>query len=83
MALSHYVTYATGTTGVQPSIALDPSISPFNATIGVFLLTSGTFTLQYSLDPRLDVFDANSRWFNDSMLTPECNGERHQQLRIP
>ena len=69
MSLSHYVSYAASATGVQPSINLDPSISPFTATVVVFLLSTGTFTLQYSVDP-IDVSDANSRWFNDALLAP-------------
>ncbi len=67
MALSHYVTIAGGTTGAQPSVAMDPSISPFNASVAVYLVSTGSYAIQYSLDA-LDVSDANSRWFDDANL---------------
>lgn len=67
MPLSHYVTYPSGTTGAQTSINMDPSIAPFNASVAVWLVSTGTYAIQYSLD-NYDVSDANSRWFDDANL---------------
>lgn len=65
MALSHYVTYASGVTGTQPSVNLDPSISPFNCTVAVVIVGgSASYGIQFSHDAN-DVSDANSRWFAD------------------
>ena len=67
MALSRYVTYAAGVTGTQASINMDPAISPFNASVAVYLVSTGTYGVQYSLDPNT-TSDANSRWFDDANL---------------
>lgn len=65
MALEHYVTYTT--TGTKASVNMDPAISPFNASVAVFLGSTGTYGVQYSLDP-VTTSDANSRWFDDANL---------------
>lgn len=68
MALSRYVTYATGTTGTQPSFQFDPSICPFQAAVAVYVVGgTASFGLQLSFDP-IDVSDAASRWFNDQLI---------------
>ena len=66
MALSHSVTYTD--TGTKASVNMDPSISPFNATVAVTLGSTGTYKLQYSLsDP--DTADSSALWF-DSVNIP-------------
>lgn len=65
MAYSHYVSYTT--TGTKASVNMDPSIVPFNASIGVTLSSTGTYGIQYSLDSN-DTPDASSSWFNDTNL---------------
>lgn len=63
-----YQTVAYTTTGTKTSVALDKSIVPFNASIGVTVGTTGTYTLQYSFDP-LTTADASALWF-DSINLP-------------
>ncbi len=65
MALSHEVSYTT--TGTKPSLNMDPSIAPFNASLAVSLGSTGTYSVQYSLSAP-DVSDANALWFTDSNL---------------
>ena len=65
MAYSHYVSYTT--TGVKSSLNMDPSICPFNASLAVFVGTTATYKIQYSLDP-IETADASSRWFDDANL---------------
>ena len=66
MAYSHSVAYTT--TGSQPSVNMDPSIVPFNASVAVTVGTSGTYSIQYALDDYAMVTDANALWFTDSNL---------------
>lgn len=66
MALSHEVSYTT--TGTKPSINMDPSIAPFNASLAVTLGSTGTYSVQYSLSDFSTVTDANALWFTDSNL---------------
>lgn len=63
-----YVTEAYTTTGTKDSLNLDPSIAPFNASVAVTVGTTGTFGLQYSLDP-MTVADADALWI-DSVNIP-------------
>jgi hypothetical protein len=56
------------TTGTKDSLNLDPSIAPFNATVAVTVGTTGTYKLQYSLDP-MTVADSAALWF-DSVNIP-------------
>lgn len=82
MALSHYVTYATGVTGAQASQNLDPSISPFTVTAAVFLVSTGTYGLEYTLDP-IDVADASCRWFPASQLPTGTTAAGTQAFTAP
>ena len=66
MSLSHYVAYTD--TGTKASVNMDPSISPFNATVGVTLSSTGNYKLQYSLDAP-DTPDSSALWF-DSVNIP-------------
>lgn len=66
MALAQTVSYTT--TGTKASLNMDPSITPFNATAAVTVGTSGTYKLQYSLDP-MTTADADALWF-DSVNAP-------------
>lgn len=68
MAYSQYNTYTAF--GVKSSVNLDPSVSPFNATVGL-AITSGTasYGIQYSLASP-NTSDANATWFNDANLAP-------------
>lgn len=66
MALSHYVTYASGTTGTQTSLNMDPSITPWNGTVQVYVVGgSASYSVQWSLDDYATVSDANARWVTD------------------
>lgn len=65
MALEHYVSYTT--TGTKQSVNMDPAISPFNASAAVYVGTTATYGIQYSLDP-FTVTDANARWFDDANI---------------
>lgn len=67
MALYATETYTTAG-GVKASKNMDPSIAPFNATVAVTLGSTGTYKLQYSLDP-MTVADADASWF-DSVNIP-------------
>lgn len=66
MALSHYVTYTD--TGTKASVNLDPSISPFNASVVCSLSSTGNYKLQYSLSDS-DVADSAAIWV-DSVNIP-------------
>jgi hypothetical protein len=58
-------TYTTAIT--TPSWNLDPSITPFNATVACVLVTGPvSYKLQYTLDDLADplLTDANAAWFD-------------------
>ena len=67
MALSHSVAYTT--TGTKGSVNMDPSIAPFNASVGVTVGTTATYKLQFSLDDNPDTADSAALWF-DSVNIP-------------
>lgn len=70
MLLSHDVTYTT--TGTKPSVDLDPSIAPFNASIACSVVTGpASYKLQYTLDDFSSPTktDADAVWF-DSVDIP-------------
>jgi hypothetical protein len=46
---------------------MDPSISPFNASVAVYLASTGDYSVQYTLDP-MTMPDADCRWFDDANL---------------
>lgn len=67
--LSHFITYAANTTGTQPSFNMDSSISPYNATVAVWVVGgSASFKMQWSFDDYATVSDANARWFDDPQI---------------
>jgi hypothetical protein len=69
MAYSRYTTYATSTTGEQPSVNLDPSINPFLVTVAVWVVGgSASFGLEWSFDDFATVSDSNARWFADKFI---------------
>lgn len=80
MALSHYVSYAD--TGTKASVNMDPSISPFNATVGVTLSSTGTYGLQYSLDAP-ETSDANALWFDSVNIPSGSTGSLVTNLMFP
>lgn len=63
MPLSHYVSYAAGVVGTQPSINMDSSIVPFAANVAVWILGTGSFGVQFTLDAE-NLTDAQCRWFD-------------------
>ena len=65
MALSHEVAYTD--TGTKLSVNLDPSISPFNASVVCNLSSTGTYKLQYSLSGS-DVSDAAAIWVDSANI---------------
>lgn len=73
MPYQHSVIYPAGTTGAQPSINLDPSIAPFDASLAVILGAgaSASYELQYTLD-NFDsplMTDAKANWLLASGIT--------------
>ena len=68
MAYQQYKTYAAGVTGTQLSTNVDPSISPTNTTIVVYLVGTGSYSVQWSFDDFANVSDANARWFTDPQI---------------
>lgn len=80
MALSHYVAYTTAAT--QPSVNLDPSISPFNASVAITVGTSGTYKLQFSLDAP-DTSDANALWFDSENIPTGTTGSAVTNFMFP
>ena len=84
MPLYQSVTYASGTTGTQPSINMDPSIAPFNATIAV-TLTGGTtsFKMQWSISPFETVSDANANWFDSTDIPASSAASKTSFVTTP
>lgn len=63
--LTHDVTYVT--TGTQPSIDMDPTIAPFNATVACTVTTGpASYKLQYTIDDFSSPLktDATAAWFD-------------------
>lgn len=63
MALYQTVSYSD--TGTKASLNMDPSIAPFNASVAVTLATTGTYKIQFSLDP-MTIADAAALWFDSA-----------------
>lgn len=64
MALAHEIVYTT--IGTKDSIALDPSIAPFNVNVAFALVTGPvSYKLQYSLSDS-NISDANAIWFDST-----------------
>lgn len=59
----HTVTYTD--TGTKASQNMDPTIVPFNASIAVTLASTGTYKIQYSIDP-YEIADAAALWFDSA-----------------
>lgn len=55
------------TTGTKASIGLDWATTPFNVAVAVTVGTTGTYSIQYSLDDP-STTDANALWFTDANL---------------
>lgn len=83
MALARYTTYASGTTGEQPSINLDPSINPFAVTAAVWLVGSGSYGLEWSFDDFATVSDANARWFLDLLIPVGTTSSKYENYNTP
>ena len=69
MFLAHDVTYTT--TGNMPSVDFDPTIAPFNVSVGVTLTTGpASYKLQYTLDDFSDPLktDASAVWFDSTEI---------------
>lgn len=62
----HTATYTD--TGTKASQNVDSSIVPFNMSLAVTLASTGSYKIQFSLDP-FDVADASALWF-DSVNFP-------------
>ena len=80
--MAYYQTVSYTDTGTKASLALDPSIASFNATVGVFLSSTGTYGLQFSLDP-LDTSDAASDWLSDLILPTGTTVSGFQAYNMP
>lgn len=72
MANPVYRTYTT--TGEKDPIALNYYQTPFNATAGVWLVSSATatFGVEFTLD---DPQSASARWYDDPTLGPTSNAD--------
>jgi hypothetical protein len=67
MPYNKTITYVPGASGAQASFDFDPSITPFNATITVSLLSSATATykLQYTATTYgVTTTDSQANWFD-------------------
>lgn len=80
MALSHEVAYTT--TGTKASLNMDPSITPFNASLAVTVGTTGTFGIQYSLSGP-DVSDAAALWFDDANIPAGTTASKVTNYMFP
>lgn len=63
--MSFYRTISYTDTGTKASLNADPFIVPFNASLAVTLASTGTYKIQFSLDP-MDVADASALWFDSA-----------------
>lgn len=80
MALSHYVEYTD--TGTKASVNMDPSISPFNATVAATLSSTGTYKLQYSLSDS-DTADSDALWFDSVNIPASSTSSLVTNLMFP
>jgi hypothetical protein len=84
MAYSSYRTYATSTTGEQPSVNLDPSITPFSVTVAVHVVGgSASFGLEWSFDDFATVTDANAVWFTDKLIPTGTTADTYENYNTP
>lgn len=75
------------TTGVKPSWNLDPSITPFNASVAFVLSNGGavSYKLQYSFDT-LDsptATDNDASWFDSTDFPAATNASKNGALVAP
>lgn len=83
MALARYPIYASGTTGEQPSLNLDPSINPFSITAAVWVVGgSASFGLEWSFDDSA-IADANARWFLDKLIPAGTTASTYTNYNTP
>ncbi len=76
------VTYTT--TGTKASINMDPSITPFNATLAVTLTAGSTsYKGQFSLDPFGTVADADALWFDSTDFAASTAASKVSYLTAP
>ena len=80
MSLYHTASYTT--TGAQPSLNMDPSIAPFNAMVAVTVGSTGTYALQYSLDP-MTTADGSATWFDSPDLPTGTTASGVSSLLAP
>lgn len=73
MPYQQAITYPATTTGAQPSLNLDHSISPFNATLGVTFGAgaSASYTIEFTIDnfDSPSMTDAQATWFTATGIT--------------
>lgn len=80
MALFNQEAYTT--TGTKTAVLMDPSISPFNASIRVNLSSTGTYGLQFSLN-QPDIPDANAIWFDSANIPTGTTASATTNLMFP
>lgn len=80
MALFNQAAYTD--TGTKASILLDPSISPFNASIHVDLSSTGTYGLEFSLSAP-DVSDSSAIWFDSVNIPAGTTADATTNLMFP
>ncbi len=82
--LTHDITYTT--TGIKPSLDLDPSVVPFVATVAVTITpASATFSLQYTVSDFSSpgMTDANAVWFTSTEIPGATNASAFVALTKP
>jgi hypothetical protein len=79
-----YRTVAYTTTGTKESLNLDPSISPFNASVAVTLSNGGSVSYkgQFSLSP-MTVADADALWFDSADFAAATAASKVGYLTAP
>lgn len=87
MPYQQTVTYPAGTTGNQPSLNLDPSIAPMNASIAVLVGAGATadFGLQYTFDNFDDPLktDAEATWFDSTDIPAGTTTNKSSAITAP
>lgn len=87
MPYQQTVTYPDGTTGDQPSLNLDPSIVPMNASIAVLVGNGVTasFGLQYTFDnfDSPTMTDADATWIDSTDIPAATAATKSSIITAP
>lgn len=76
-----YQSYTT--TGAKTPVALDWTISPFNASVFAYLVSgSATFAVQFTADP-IDDATITPRWFDDANIPTGTTASASSNYMFP